>query len=63
MVPNPRLPKKYTKEGTQTKKKDPIRCKCAKCYNERYKHKTAECLKQHDRLHPSQYGKLQGEPK
>ena len=38
-------------------KKDPIRCKSAKCYNEHFKYKTTECLEQHDRLHPSQHGK------
>ena len=28
-----------------------------KCYNERYKYKTTECLEQHDRLHHSQHRK------
>ena len=39
MVPKPGLPKKHTNEETQTKKKDPIRCKSSKCYKEHYKYK------------------------
>ena len=57
MVPKPGLPKKHTNKGTQTKKKDRIRCKSARCYNERYKYKTTECLEQNDRLNHSQHGK------
>ena len=57
MVPKPRLPKKHTKKRTQTKKKDPIRCKSAKCYNERYIYKKTEYLEQYDSLHYSQHGK------
>ena len=52
IVLKPRLPKKHTNEGTQTKKKDPIRYKSVKYY------KTTECLEQHDRLHHSQHGKV-----
>ena len=54
MVPKPGLPKKHSNKGIQTKKKDPIRCKSTKCYNECYKYKITECLEQHDRL---QHGK------
>ena len=57
MIPKPGLPKKHTNEGIQTKKKDRIRCKCAKCYNERFIYKTTECLEQHYSLHHSQHGK------
>ena len=57
MVPKPGLPKEHTNEGTQTMKKDPIRCKSAKWYDDGYKYKTTECLEQHNRLHHSQHGK------
>ena len=43
---------KNTNEGTQTKKKDLIKFKSAKCYNEHYIYKT-----KHDRLHHLQQGK------
>ena len=57
MVPKPGQPKKHTNEGTQIKKKDPIRCKSAKCHNECYKYQTTKCQEQHDKLHNSQHGK------
>ena len=57
MAPKPGLPKKHTYEGTQTKKKDPIRFKIAKCYNERFIYKKTKCLEQHNSLHHSQHGK------
>ena len=41
MVPNQDY-QKHTNAGTQTKEKDPIRCKSTKCYNERYKYKTTQ---------------------
>ena len=56
MVPKPGLPKKHTNEGTQIKKKNPMRYKSAKCCNERYKYKT-EFLEQHNRLNHSQHEK------
>ena len=49
--------KKTHQKRTQTKKKDPIRCKSAKCYNERYIYKKTEYLEQYDSLHYSQHGK------
>ena len=57
MVPKPRMPEKHTNEESQTKKKDPTRCKSAQCYNKRFVYKTTECLEQHDSLHHSQHGK------
>ena len=37
--------KKHINKWTQTKKKDPIRCKSGKCYNDCFIYKTTECLK------------------
>ena len=55
-VPKPGLPKKHTNEGTRTKKKDLIKFKSTKYYNEHYIYKTKEWLELHDKLYHSQQG-------
>ena len=55
--PNQDYQKTTPNKEIQNKNLGLLRCKSAKCHNERYKYKTKECLELCDKLHHLQQGR------